>query len=344
MALKSTESLQGRWLVGDSAEDSYPIHMLAPGSQYREHYASNPRRYFEAGNAVTYACNSLGYRGPEFADGPTGGVLRIAFIGDSNVFGEGVKFQDTVSERLASILNRQTAGAGVRCVGENYAVPGYNAVQNWVTFDQVVWPTRPDVVVLGCSLNDAEGPQFLFDSATGAIRRHDQAWQLFCDQFEALPRWRFVRASRLATLVWQCVNRSRLASALVAHYRELYGPGNPHWAPNRSRAQRLVSACASNGVPLVVVLFPVLEHLDGDYPYGSLHASWREAIEGRLGTNGMLLDLLPVFQGRAGATLWVHPTDSHPNEMANVLEAGELAARIEGSAWFAPLVEQCGRR
>ncbi len=41
------------------------------------------------------------------------------------------------------------------------------------------------------------------------------------------------------------------------------------------------------------------------------------------------LDLLPVLSGRPSSSLWVHPLDHHPNEIANRL-AAEAAAPVVG--------------
>jgi hypothetical protein len=70
----------------------------------------------------------------------------------------------------------------------------------------------------------------------------------------------------------------------------------------------------------------LLVRLDGEYPLRSAH----EAVRTLSRDAGIpFLDLLPVLAGRRAQSLWVHPVDRHPNELAQRLVAAALAATIE---------------
>ncbi|HSB62555.1 MAG TPA: SGNH/GDSL hydrolase family protein [Thermoanaerobaculia bacterium] len=92
------------------------------------------------------ATNSLGFRDfnhPEKA----AGVTRVAVLGDSFVFGSGVKQDEPVTRRLAALL-----GPSFEVI--NLGVPGYGTDQALLTLRR--WGRRlsPDVVLLGFFWND----------------------------------------------------------------------------------------------------------------------------------------------------------------------------------------------
>jgi hypothetical protein len=79
------------------------------------------------------------------------------------------------------------------------------------------------------------------------------------------------------------------------------------------------------GFRLLVVIWPVLWGLDGAYPFADLHAF----ISRTCGDTGIdCVDLLDTFRGQSPASLWVHPTDQHPNEIAHRLAAEAIEKLI----------------
>jgi hypothetical protein len=58
------------------------------------------------------------------------------------------------------------------------------------------------------------------------------------------------------------------------------------------------------------------------YPFQAAHAQIRKGVE-RIGIP--FVDLLPALRGKDSASLWVHPSDLHPNERAQALVAPVLA-------------------
>ena len=75
------------------------------------------------------------------------------------------------------------------------------------------------------------------------------------------------------------------------------------------------------GFRVVVMIFPMLFRLSNDYPFVDIHRKLRAHLE----ENGVpVLDLLPAFQGHEGRELWVHPSNQHPNEVANRIAAEAL--------------------
>ena len=84
-------------------------------------YDGNPRAYFGKDNEIDHVTNSSGFRGKEFSFSKPKDTFRIAFIGDSFTFGEGVRLEDTYVEKVSAILSEKFKNPGyysrglVRC-------------------------------------------------------------------------------------------------------------------------------------------------------------------------------------------------------------------------------------
>ncbi|MFI5198155.1 MAG: SGNH/GDSL hydrolase family protein [Thermoanaerobaculia bacterium] len=92
------------------------------------------------------ATNALGFRDVNHGE-KTAGVTRVAVLGDSFVFGSGVKQDEPVTRRLAALL-----GPSFEVI--NLGVPGYGTDQALLTLRR--WGSRlsPDLVVAGFFWND----------------------------------------------------------------------------------------------------------------------------------------------------------------------------------------------
>ena len=95
--------------------------------------------------------NSLGYRGTEWSEVKPQGVFRIALIGDSNAFGFGVAFSQTMGEVLERAAETRTS---LRCEVLNFALPGYNSVQQRAILRDLALDFGPDLVLVVVSTND----------------------------------------------------------------------------------------------------------------------------------------------------------------------------------------------
>ena len=76
----------------------------------------------------------------------------------------------------------------------------------------------------------------------------------------------------------------------------------------------------------MVVVFPMLFDL-ATHPFRPVHFEVANAC-----SQSEVIDLWETLARRAGNNtpgLWVHPTDTHPNEIAHKLSAGVIARRLE---------------
>ncbi len=100
---------------------------------------------------ATAGVNRLGFRDREW--GPRApGVRRVAVLGDSFVFGVGVRDDET----LPAALGRELAARGERAEVLDLGIPGLNAQQEAIVAERLLPSLRPDVVVLVGVSNDAE--------------------------------------------------------------------------------------------------------------------------------------------------------------------------------------------
>ncbi len=80
------------------------------------------------------------------------GLIRLAFIGDSHTFGQGVAPDETLPAQAERNLNQILPGYPVECV--NHGISGYNLWNSWLEFREI--PQVYDGVVLILCHNDAD--------------------------------------------------------------------------------------------------------------------------------------------------------------------------------------------
>ena len=299
------------------------LYTNAPSARIPFVYDGDPRGYFGAGGTVEHPTNAAGFRGPEFQTEKPPGTLRIAFLGDSFTFGEGVRFKDTYAERTAALL-AERCDSPVESL--NFAVGGYNTTLERQLFERRVLGYAPDVVVLGFVLNDAE-PALYRRHPSGGIARLDRDADRI-EGREPRPPEGGVYRLRSAQLVWKALSRRKRTDDTVAYYRDLYEEYEEGWQASRRALAEIGELCRARGIPLVVLVFPILVELDGAYPFEDVHARVRRAVE-QIGAT--CVDLLETFRGLDAQALWVHPTDQHPNDEAHGLAARRLSDELIAS-------------
>ncbi len=72
--------------------------------------------------ATQYRVNEMGFRGDAWSKAPEAGVARVAVVGDSFVFGQGVQEPDTLPATLAHALRARAPGRRVEVL--NFGIPG----------------------------------------------------------------------------------------------------------------------------------------------------------------------------------------------------------------------------
>ena len=269
--------------------------------------AGDTRGYLGPTGRVPYHINSYGLRGPEISLEKPPGSYRIVCLGDSLTFGEGVRYADiypaqlqvrlaaAMPDRLIEVLN---AGVQTHATGDEAALFLMRCSQ-----------FQPDLVVLGFYLNDAT-------DARRTVRQNDR-WT---------RSWDSSGLSSVSRL-WGIFERARRANRLQDEFLETTRASfdSPRWSDCKTILQGMERVSQEDGFRFVVVVFPVFWQLDDGYPFAAIHAKIaafcdEAAIE--------CVDLLETYRNQSAESLWVHPTDRHPNEIAHRLAAKRIASYL----------------
>jgi hypothetical protein len=249
--------------------------------------------------------NSLGLRDREYAAVPPRDVDRILVLGDSVVFGYGVRAEETFPKRLEQRLRRDRPGRFTDYEIISAGFPAYNAVMEFMYLRDEGLHLKPGMVMLCYILNDAEpGAGGRADSWTG---RRAAGLREFCRLHCRSLLFLKARFRRLGTRMGY--------RQTVTDY---YSGDRRGWDKALSAVEDMQSLCAAGGVAFMVILFPRLEGLQGDAVFAPLYRTLSE----EMGEKGIdVIDLFPAFSGRDEKALWVSERDRHPNARAHGIAA-----------------------
>ena len=313
-----TESV--RFAFAKTEEGGEPFYVNHPG-RITFRYDDNPRGYFDQNNEVHHDVNPLGFRGPAFTL-KSEGAWRLVCLGDSFTFGEGVRNEHTYPETTARSLRQQ----GRQVDACNLGVGGYNTTQSLEILNRFGFDQKPDVVVLGYTLNDAEPSLFQINPASGQPVRRDRELSIEAEAAPQKPPGSGIYRLRLAQLFWNARHQRKLTRQTLDYYRSVNASSGEGWLESERALREMISQCRERKIPCVVVMFPLLFKLSEDYPFRDIHRRVGEVVTG---SGGHFIDLLPALTGRNPAELMVHPTDQHPNEKVHEIAGKLVAEEIE---------------
>lgn len=265
--------------------------------------------------AVESRYNSLRFRDAEF--GPKRpGMRRVIVLGDSFTEGQGVKEPDTYVRALERALKAGGQGWEVLNCGRR----GADFPLLFETFEQVL-AFDPDVVIYGMVLNDA-------DQSAEFHARQTYVNDLILDRGRSTADGRPVPDmgpldSRLAGFVRDRVETVRTARETTRWYLDMYGePNREGWERTQGYVKEMNRRLRERGGRLLVASWPLIVNLEGEDPFEpATRAVSRFCVAAGIPWH----DLRPALRGRATSSLWVHPVDMHPNEIAHGLAAESLA-------------------
>ena len=263
--------------------------------------------------------NGLGFREREV--GPReAGVGRIAVVGDSFAFGQGIPEEDRFSNRLEAMLARDAPDRRFEVL--NFGFPGANTVDEVKTVRDVVLPAQPDFVLLQWYLNDVEGRGYA---------GYPQAWRLIPS--DRVSGWLHGHSALyyFARTAWKRL-QERLGwvqsyeDFLVQRFEDADSPSS---RAADADLRQLIALCREAGKPLAIALFPTLGGLERlDFVRDRALAICRE-------TSTPCLDLKPALLPRKDEPgMRASRLDSHPGPRANEIAAEEIYAFLE-PRWFA---------
>ena len=333
--------------VARSAGKSEPLYRMIDDLDLRyELIPGKPRHTY--GNpdgtewVVTYTINRERYRGKLVPLEKPPGVLRIAVIGDSFVFGTGVDDEHTLPRTIERWFEENPVKRRVEVL--NFGVPGYEAEQQPTHLERDVLRFDPDIVLYTLYINDAvattyigpEPQRFVVDPVQDIPERR---WIERLGLTSGIPantsnlppaQRRMValrRASRLADLLADHLFLKLFSSATLKAYAYTWREDGPGWARIREVLTDVREITKREGIQLEVALYPLLEDLE-DYPYDEIHQRLARFCA-KLGVP--FHDLLVPLRGASARSLWAHPHDHHPNATCHGIVGAWLAERMRSS-------------
>ena len=279
------------------------IHIqFKPHSQFFFAYDSNPRGYFDDNNGLTYELNNYGFRGPDYRLEKIPEKKRIIILGDSFTFGEGVRLEDTFGVRLENLLHQKGFSVEVLNFG----------ISTWGTSDEVNYLAEmgikfhPDLVLIVFVLNDA--------NYAGGM----DVW----DNFRAVYEKRRLRHSYLLSYIYAKIAQPFYVKNYVENLTQQSLADNTQWNEAFAQLLRGKKIAQKEQFQYGVAIFPFMYDLKSSYPFLKIH----DMIVSYCQKHDIdVYDLFPAFQGNRYTTLWVHPSDPHPNEKGHQIAAKALA-------------------
>jgi len=262
---------------------------------------------------VSNALNSLGLREPEGFPRPRQpNELRIAVLGDSMTYGEGVEAEEALPAALATAL-RSFSPSPVQSenlIVVNMGKLGDDTDDELRRFKLLQDTIDPDLVILVMYVNDFAGagaPEAALHEIYEV--RDGLSWpSQYSRLFEYAERKIRIRAAFEKT---------------IARFRaDAEGGVKPEaLRPVAAAVAELSSVCRSRGCRLVVCMMPWLVRLD-DYPLKKMHA----AVANMCKDAGIpFCDLLPAVEGQPAASMRVSRGNHHPSVAAHQRIAAYLA-------------------
>lgn len=272
--------------------------------------ASMPIMIHQDAEAALYRDNSLGYRDVEHELAKPTGTKRILVLGDSVTYGARVKVEEMYSTRIGDLLRE--ANPGIKFEIINISRPGWNTPEELSALIKHGLPLKPDLVILGFVLNDAEpaGPAF-------------KIYPLLPQSLNSQLSWYY-----LTTFVNFIYNRILQSSSKYPDYEAyllgLYSEGQPGWETCRANHREMIRVSREAGAPLLCVLFPLSMDFE-NYTFKSVHQTVTEVMQ----SNGAeVVDLLSCYSKHPPKDLQVSFMDSHPSALGHGLAAEAAVQKI----------------
>jgi len=207
--------------------------------------------------------NSHGMRSPEVTLTKAVDVVRIAAVGDSFTFGEGVGDLQSFPSYLRGAIEKLSSRAKHFEV-LNFGVSGYSTTDEAALVEARVLAFDPDLVLLGYVLNDPDP----HPSHGLHAFWHEPFW------------WEHSELTRLIGGFLVDLERRRLGYAKEEHFGFLHDPRASYWETVVNGLERLRACANQAGVPVVVVIFPLVSGWTWEsYPFDPLHELVRVEAE-----------------------------------------------------------------
>jgi hypothetical protein len=280
---------------------------------------------------VPLVTNSRGLRDFEYSEQKEENTFRIVGLGDSSLFGWGVKLEDNSLKVLERYLNQNSSSIRYEVI--NFSVPGYNTAMEVEVFIQKCLKYSPDLVLMNFNTNDYDIPNFMKLPQDYSRLRKSYLFDFIYSRYRIL---RGNPENELLPFVYEGRILSREEAdhldedpALPEEYRSMVGTKGYIRAMNK-----LGEVARAHKIPVVqfaVISYPGLPD-DPLYRPNSFKELQLNLITRLSQENGFFfLNTYPYYVGYAKKHLdelpgifWVSNQDHHPNAVAHKIDAEAL--------------------
>ncbi|WP_298864213.1 hypothetical protein [uncultured Gimesia sp.] len=317
-------------------QEMLPVPNIEDGNWELSTYTLDPEqlplnRLSETPWCVKYEHSSKGIRNREISDQPPEGVMRIACIGDSFVFGEGVPIEKTMARQMESLLGKKYEVINGGQVGANTMdeLQILAAIARGANCNRAIFVFIPNDIPVHPQL--AKRQKYIND----LVQIRDQ----YLDDYKKTS-WHggYLKSIGLMTAPFEM---EKIKRETIQWYLDSYDPryneGNLKVLKETIQTIPKIPGCRS-----VFVIYPLMEGLESGYPLQSIHEKVK-AIAEEAGLP--VLDLTAAFAGLKTSDLWVHSTDHHPNGKANAIAAQTIVEWLRQDVpWFLNTEAQAGSK
>lgn len=259
--------------------------------------------------------NNAGFRGRPFAPVKPDGVYRIAIVGDSFTYGNGVRQEDRYSDLMQAQLPSHVEVL-------NFGVAGANTPEHHQLVQHLLQDVHPDFILVQWFVNDVED-----DDSAGRPVFHALM------PYRPLHNW-LNNESALYTVANMQWAETQVSLGMTTSYGDylksrLGDPNSHDSVRDRELLRDTIAKTQQAHVPIGIVLFPdTAAPIDDHYPFAYLH----DRVLGVCAERGITcLDLRSDFARiKDRQTLWASRLDHHPSARANLIAAERILETYSG--------------
>ena len=285
---------------------------LTPGA---EHVENNIE-----GTPITYIVNLSGFRDK------TNGIwntwesddIKIAYIGNSVTWGEGVEFEDTYSSLVESTFSKATAS--IKTI--NLGIAGTNTLQHFVILKSKALQLNPDIIILGYYLNDIEKRRTQkLPEIIRYILRHYHFGTFLISRIATVLENRKVQVP--GNFDPSTVNNSIMETSCGGYAKRIIdGYGTMAWENTKEVILSMSELCQYEDIMFGVVIFPFETQVEGNCPYTP-----QKMLSSFLSNNEIpLLDIAKIFEKHSSTTkLYLEGDIGHPNHIGHKIAGQSIS-------------------
>lgn len=280
--------------------------------EFAPQFRSEIDRAIEKGHiyAVGYQLNANGFRNADFTP-PSPGRKRIAFLGDSFTYGEGVWEQDTYPRVFEALLK---ASGDKETEVLNLGMLGFRVEDVSKTLEGTALPLGATEIYYSYVLHHPiRSPAF--QKSCPEPRNLDEVKRKLADLESDADSGPLA----LVALLRQTIQRRQVTARTIEWYQRMYSSENDEGLQTTLKIIRNMRQLSeSRGVKMRLVIFPLFYSLEGGYPFHNAH----DIIAKFCAREGIpCLDLYDFYKGRRTYSLVLTSFNSHPNEVAQRIAA-----------------------